>query len=200
MNETNVYKSYNKISNWYDEHRSRDLFEKPYLDIVIDNIKPNGKVLDLGCGMGEPIGKYFIDNGYQLTSIDGSHKLITLAKNRFPQAKFIVKDMREIFLNKKFDLLIAWNSFFHLPQDNQRKMFQIFENHILPSGILLFTSGTSNGEVLSNNGGENLYHASLDPSEYKNLLAQHNFKIIKHKVKDPNCGDATVWVAKYIGK
>lgn len=196
MNETNVYKSYEKIANWYDEYRCRDLFEKPYLDMVIDNIKPNGKVLDLGCGMGEPIGKYFINKGYQLTGIDGSKKLIDIAKRRFPNTEFLVEDMRECNLDKKFHAIIAWNSFFHLTQNDQRKMFHVFENHILPNG----TSGTNNGEVWSNNGGENLYHASLDIAEYKNLLAQHNFEIIKHKVKDPNCGDATVWVAKYIGK
>ncbi|MCT4635547.1 MAG: class I SAM-dependent methyltransferase [Rickettsiales bacterium] len=200
MNETNVYKSYEKIASWFDKHRCRDLFEKPYLDMVIDNIKPNGKVLDLGCGMGEPIGKYFIDNGYQLTGIDGSKKLIDIAKSRFPNTEFLVEDMRECNLDQEFHAIIAWHSFFHLTQNDQRKMFQVFENHILPNGVLLFTSGTNNGEVWSNNGGESLYHASLSPDEYKNLLAQHNFRIIKHNIEDRNCGDATVWVAKHIDK
>ena len=103
-----VYESYEKIAEWYDKHRSRDLFEKPYLDIAISHLKPGAKVLDLGCGMGEPITKYFIDNGFLITGIDGSQKQIDLAKSRFPESVFIVKDMRNIVLGEKFDCIIAW--------------------------------------------------------------------------------------------
>ena len=51
-NKEKVYKSYEKIVNWFDEHRSRKLFEKPYLDMIISYLKPGSKILDLGCGMG----------------------------------------------------------------------------------------------------------------------------------------------------
>ncbi len=193
-NKDNVYKSYDKMFNWFDEHRSRDLFEKPYLDLAISYLKPNAKILDLGCGMGEPIGKYFIDNGYQLTGIDGSSKLIDLAKARFPKGQFMVGDMREVSLKEKFDLVLAWNSFFHLSKDDQRLMFKIFEDNINSGGVLMFTSGPSDGEVWSDNGGEMLYHASLNPEEYKKLLAEHHFEIIKYALNDE--GGGYIWVAR----
>jgi len=193
-NKDNVYKSYDKMFNWFDEHRSRDLFEKPYLELAISHLKHDAKILDLGCGMGEPIGKYFIDKGYQLTGIDGSSKLIDLAKNRFPKGQFMVGDMREINLSEKFDLVIAWNSFFHLSKDDQPLMFKIFEEHLNSGGILMFTSGPSEGEVWSDNGGEMLYHASLSPEEYKKLLAEHHFGIIKNALDDE--GGAYIWVAR----
>jgi trans-aconitate methyltransferase len=193
-NKDNVYKSYDKMFNWFDEHRSRDLFEQPYLDLAISYLKPKAKILDLGCGMGEPIGKYFIDKGYQLTGIDGSSKLIDLAKNRFPKGQFMVGDMREINLSEKFDLVIAWNSFFHLSKDDQRLMFKIFEEHLNSGGILMFTSGPSEGEVWSDNGGEMLYHASLSPEEYKKLLTEHHFELIKNALDDE--GGAYIWVAR----
>lgn len=196
----NVYESYEKIVNWFDEHRCRDLFEEPYLRLLIDNIQPAAKILDLGCGMGEPIGKYFIDKNYYLTGIDGSQKMIDMAKSRFPNTEFLVGDMRNCHLGKKFDAVIAWHSLFHLPQDDQRRMFSIFEEHILLNGVLLFTSGSNAGEIWSDNGGENLYHSSLSIEEYKKLLSEHNFEIIKHMVNDKNCGGATVWAAKYLGK
>lgn len=197
LQKNKVYKSYDKMYNWFDEARSRELFEKPYLDLAISYIQPNAKVLDLGCGMGEPIAKYLIEQGFNLTGIDGSHKLIELAKPRFPKAKFMAQDMREVNLNEKFDLVIAWNSFFHLSKDDQRSMFKIFEKHINPNGILMFTSGPSDGEIWSDNGGEMLYHASLDVEEYKKLLLEHNFEIIKYAIEDEECGGATVWVARY---
>lgn len=197
MDKIKVYKSYDKMPGWYDEHRSRELFEKPYLDLAISYLKPDAKILDLGCGMGEPIGKYFIDQGFDLIGIDGSDELINLARIRFPKAKFMVQDMREVNLNEKFDLVIAWHSCIHLSKDDQRSMFKIFEKHINPNGILMFTTGPRDGEVWSDNGGEMLYHASLDLEEYKKLLDEHNFEIIKYAVEDEKCGGATVWVARY---
>ena len=198
-NQKNVYESYNKIAQWYDEHRSREMVEKLYLDMVIAHIPKGAKILDLGCGMGEPITQYFIDRKYDVTGIDGSTELIKLARSRFPNTNFGIADMRDISLNEKFDAIIAWNSFFHLSQDDQRKMFVTFESHLAPNGVLLFTSGPSNGEIWSDNGGENLYHASLDQDEYKDLLSQHHFQIITYKIKDKDCWDSSVWLAKYNG-
>jgi 2-polyprenyl-3-methyl-5-hydroxy-6-metoxy-1,4-benzoquinol methylase len=196
-NKNNVYQSYDKMFNWYDEHRSRELFEQPYLDLAITYLQPNARILDLGCGMGEPIGKYFIDKGYKLTGIDGSAKLIGLAKRRFPQSEFIITDMRNIDLKKKFELLIVWHSMIHLSQNDQRSIFKIFESHISIKGILMFTSGHTQGEVWSDNGGQILYHASLAPEEYEKLLIEHNFDVIRYTLEDKECGNACVWLARY---
>ncbi len=194
----NVHEAYNKIAKWFDEHRSRELFEKPYLDLAISYLKPKAAILDLGCGMGEPITIYFIEKGFSVTGIDGSKELIELAKSRLSNGKFIVSDMRNLDLEEKFDCIIAWHSFFHLPQEDQRNMFETFKNHLNTNGILIFTSDTEAGEVWGDNGGENLYHASLAPDEYKQLLSHHGFSLIKHTVEDESCGGATVWLAQYL--
>lgn len=75
-------------------------------------------------------------------------------------------------------------------------MFKIFEAHIKPGGILAFTSGEEDGEVWSDNGGQELYHASLSTKEYNQLLEDASFKVLTHKVRDPECGEATIWVAQ----
>jgi len=192
----NVYKVYDKITDWFDTHRSRELFEKPWLDKAMSYLKPGACILDLGCGMGEPIARYFIEQGFDVMGIDGSEKQIDLAKTRLPQGQFRIADMRDLNLGEKFDLVIAWHSFFHLPQDDQRAMFETFANHLNKGGILLFTSGPDAGEVWGENGGENLYHASLSPSEYKDLLSDHGFSLLDHKIEDNTCGDATIWMAQ----
>ena len=76
-------------------------------------------------------------------------------------------------------------------------MFTIFEQHCNLGCLLLFTSGPDAGEVWSDNGGQNLYHASLSTLEYKKILTTHHFEVLEHVVEDKNCGDATVWVARY---
>lgn len=192
-----VYETYEIISDWYTQHRSQDLFEKPYLDKIITLIKPEASILDLGCGTGRPIAEYFISKGFSVTGVDGSQKQINKAQENLPTLIAIHQDMRELNVNKTFDCIIAWHSYFHLPKEDQRKMFNLFHKHIKPGGILVFTSGTNESEQWSDNGGEMLYHASLNTSEYHALLSEHQFTVICHKVKDPDCGNATIWVSKY---
>jgi ubiquinone/menaquinone biosynthesis C-methylase UbiE len=195
-NRNDVYQTYENIAGWYDQQRSRDLFEKAWLDKAIALLPQEPKVLDLGCGMGEPMVPYFVEKGCEVTGVDSSDKLIALAKKRYPEIEFIISDMRNLDLKKKFDLVIAWHSFFHLSQNDQRKMFKPFQVHLKTGGVLMFTTGTEAGELWSDNGGQELYHASLSPEEYKNLLKLHGFELIDHTISDPECGGATVWLAR----
>ena len=192
-----VSQTYEVISDWFENHRCYELFEKPYLDQLISLIKPNGTLLDLGCGTGRPIAQFCIAQGLSVTGVDASQSLIAKARIHCPDLITIHQDMRTIDLQQKFDGIIAWHSFFHLPSDDQRAMFQTFKNHMNDGGILIFTSGPSAGEVWSDNGGQMLYHASLSQQEYQSLLVHHGFKILCHKPQDSACGNATIWMATY---
>ncbi|WP_374164014.1 class I SAM-dependent methyltransferase [Arcticibacter sp. MXS-1] len=192
----NVYLVYNKIAQWFAEHRYTGLMEKDHLDQLLKSLPPGGKVLDLGCGTGKPILEYLLSKNLDVTGVDASSKVLEIAKANFPAAELILADMRFLNLKKTYDAIIAWHSFFHLPAEDQPAMFKIFEKHITPHGILLFTSGTERGEAWGTMGGENVFHASLDTSEYESLLARHGFKILKHIENDPDCGNATIWMAQ----
>jgi len=197
-NRQNVFEVYNKIGDWFAENRPQGLIEKYYLDKVIELIPARGNILDVGCGTGIPIMNYFLDNDFTVTGLDASEKMLNIAKSNFPEADLVLSDMRKLNLSKKYDALIAWHSFFHLPAADQPDMFVKFGEHLNPGGILLFTSGSENGEAWGVNGGENLFHASLDTEEYEKLLKKHHFKILIHKINDPGCGNATVWLVQYI--
>lgn len=121
--------------------------------MAISRMPPGSNVLDMGCGTGQPIAEYFIEKGFQVTGIDGSKAQIEMAKARVPVMKSFLADMRQLDLHEKFDCIIAWHSFFHLPKDDQRAMFKVFEEHINSDGILLFTSDPDDVEVWSDNGG-----------------------------------------------
>ncbi|MDP3560211.1 MAG: methyltransferase domain-containing protein [Legionellaceae bacterium] len=201
MNKTKVYEVYevyDEIINWFDDARTKSLMESEYLNLIVNTIPPKGTILDLGCGTGEPIAQFFIEKGFKVTGVDGSQKMIELCKKRFPNESWIVSDMRNINLQQQFDAILAWHSFFHLDHDSQRKMFKIFASHIKPGGVLAFTSGEEEGEVWSDNGGQQLYHASLSTKEYSSLLESFSFKVLIHKIRDPECGEATIWVAQKI--
>lgn len=198
VNKKQVYELYDEITNWFDSNRNKGLMEREYLEILINKIPEKGKILDLGCGSGEPIAKFLIEKHFTLYGVDGSKNMIELCKQRFPNHKWFVADMSILDLKEKFDAIIAWDSFFHLTQDQQRHMFNIFRNHINNDGILLFTSGTDNGEVVSKMNGRDIYHSSLSTNEYRALLKEYDFEEILYRSSDPNCGDHTVWLTKSI--
>ncbi len=44
--------------------------------------------------------------------------------------------------------------------------------------------------------GEPLYHASLDAEEYRALLTQYGFDVVKMVAEDAECTGHTVWLVK----
>ena len=197
INKHNVYEIYDKIYDWYDSVRTKTLMEKEYLELVLESLTPHSNILDLGCGTAEPVAKFFIEKGHNITGIDGAENMIAICRQRFPASHWIQSDMRQCHLKQKFSAIIAWDSFFHLPHDDQRHMFSIFKEHAEDGAILVFTSGQKHGEVISSMNGHDFYHASLGEEEYKQLLNDHGFKVMLYRVADKNCGDHTVWVAKH---
>jgi len=180
----------------WDRRRGRDLFEKPWLDRLAALLPQGGSILDVGCGMGEPLASYLIDQGFALTGADAAPSLIAMAADRFPDQQWLVADMRRLDLGRRFDGLLAWHSFFHLSPPDQRSMFARFAAHLKPGGLLMFTSGWAQGEAIGEWQGEPLYHGSLDPEEYRHLLGANGFAMLRHVERDPECGEATVWLAQ----
>jgi SAM-dependent methyltransferase len=184
----------------WDRQRGRDLHERAWLDRFLALLPDEPRILDIGCGMGEPIAAWLLGRGARLTGLDSSPSLIALARERYPDCEWIVGDMRALDLGRRFDGLLAWHSFFHLRPEDQESMFPRFAAHAAPGAALMFTSGWGRGEAIGEWQGEPLYHGSLDPAEYRALLDGNGFEVVDHRVSDPECGHATVWLAKRIGE
>ncbi len=193
----NIADLYERHAAVWDTSRGKTLFERSWLDRFTALLPQGGTILDIGCGSGEPLARHFIESGYAVTGIDSSTSLIAMCRTRFPNSDWQVADMRSLSLGKRFDGLIAWDSFFHLTFEDQRRMFALFQAQARPGTALMFTSGPAHGEAMGVFVGEPLYHSSLSPDEYRALLQEHGFAVIAHKAEDPACGNHTVWLARY---
>lgn len=187
---------YQRRARAYDEGRGRSLFERGWLDRFTALLPLGGSVLDIGCGCGEPIARHLIDQQFVVTGVDSAPAMIDLCRSRFPANTWLVADMRTLALGRRFDGLLAWDSFFHLRPEDQRAMFPIFGAHATPNAALMFTSGPSFGEAIGSFEGEPLYHGSLDPAEYRALLHAQGFEVVAHIANDQTCGGHTVWLAR----
>ena len=192
-----------KIVGLYQRHaqawateRGNTLSERPWLDRFLALMPRGAPIVDIGCGSAEPIARYFIEKGYDVTGADSSPALIDICKTRFPHQNWIIADMRTLSLGRSFSGILAWDSFFHLCPEDQRRMFPIFRKHAAPNAALMFTSGPSHGEAIGSFRGEPLYHGSLDQTEYRSLLDNSGFDVMSHVVEDPSCGHHTIWLAQ----
>jgi SAM-dependent methyltransferase len=184
---------------WLRLRDSNQFIEARWMKRFQELLSPGCAILDIGCGSGRPISQFFIERGFEVVGVDSSETLIDSCRDGFPYQQWIVADMRTLSLGRRFQGLIAWDSFFHLSHDHQRKMFEVFREHAADGAALIFNTGTVHGEAIGSFEGERLYHASLSTDEYQNLFLAHGFRVIRHEADDPQCGGRAVWLAQSAG-
>lgn len=81
-----------------------------------------GKILDIGFGTGI-LTKKLYDDGYDISGIDFSEKMLEIAKEKMPEANLIRHDIREnlpkYILDQEFDFIISSYAMHHLNNDEK---------------------------------------------------------------------------------
>lgn len=187
---------YERHAHAWATDRGDRLMEGAWLDRFLAPLPPGAPLLDLGCGPGVPIGRYLVERGHPVTGVDASPAMLALRAANLPGQEAVLADMRGLALGRRFAGILAWDSFFHLDHAAQRAMFPVFAAHAAPEAMLMFTSGPAHGVAIGHFRDEALFHASLDPAEYRALLAGQGFAEVAHQAEDPACGRRTVWLAR----
>lgn len=196
-----IYKRYAKA--WRKLRAEAPFIEKAWLDRFLSMIPKaesaaEREILDLGSGDGYPIAHYLIEEGYSVTGVDITKAFIKAAQKNFKgmRAEWVLADMRDMTFDKTFSGIIAWDSYFHLPPNDQVALFKKFERYCAPGAPLLITTGADAGEAIGEFNGHDLYHASLSPDHYRQLFIDHGFGLIQYQIEDQSCGGRTIWLAK----
>lgn len=194
---TDQGKSYNLIAEEFANMRDSFYMEKKYIDSFLQLLPKSSSILDVGCGSGYPIASYIISQGYRLTGIDSSSKLLNIAEKNCPSMKCIHGDMRTLELTDTFDGIIEWWALFHIPGEAHENMIKRFASWLKSGGILQFTTGDNayenNSKDMLN---QELWFYSLAPEEYEKYLKQNGFKILLCEHDQPQ---HLVWMAEYTG-
>lgn len=137
MNDSVVIPTYNKIAQKYTDTYFNDVLEIPRVDKFISSLLTDANVLDIGCGPGNWT-KYLMDKGFDVEGIDLSTEMIRIAKEKVPQGKFKLMDMRKLdYPDETFDGIMSFYSLIHIPSEQiisvLRELFRVLKS----SGVLM---------------------------------------------------------------
>lgn len=152
---------YDEFADSYDKNRGifdmTEVFDDFYQSFDIKR----GRVLDLGCGAGEPFSANFINRGWSVTGVDFSQRMLDLAAKYVPNMNTINADMRNIeFASDQFDAVTIIYALFHVPRNEHAALFRRIFDWLRPRGKVLFTYATKE------------YTGRMEFDGYKEFLGQ----------------------------
>jgi len=135
----------------------------------------NSTILDLGCGSGRD-SKYFLDNGYKVTSVDYSEEMVKRASLLTGQ-KTLHMDMTKMEFKDEFHAIWACASILHIPKVLIPKVLTNCYNALKVDGILYMSFKYGEGEVQKN---ERAF-SNFTETSFSELLSNLNlFKVERY--------------------
>lgn len=162
---------------WLNDFTKNYNFEIP--DIFLSYLSNNSHILDLGCGTGRD-SKYFVDKGYEVTSIDGSKEMCNIAqsllKKEVEQINFL-----DINYKEEFDGVFACASLLHLDNEDLIVVLNKISRALKQNGIL-YTCFKYGDSTRVDNG---RFYNDMNEEKFFDLVKNiENLKIIKSWISE----------------
>lgn len=149
--------SYNTFALFYDRLTENADYEvrSDYISNFFSKYGNGGqRVLDLACGTGT-LCLLFSEKGYQVTGVDLSPNMLTVAKNKCPESAFICADIADFNAAEKFDFCTCTlDSINHLADINEvKKCFDSVYHCLEKGGLFIFDVNTiyKHNQILGGN-------------------------------------------------
>ncbi|MDZ7268489.1 MAG: class I SAM-dependent methyltransferase [candidate division KSB1 bacterium] len=162
---------YDRIARFWQQQLWHSSYGLAALERAIPFTRSKTAALDVGCGSSGRFIEVLIRHGFTPTGVDIAPEMIALARQRHPQVHFVIADICQWQLPQQYDLIIAWDSIFHLPLAGHKPVLQKLCKGLNAGGVLLFTCGGSGPEEITGEfAGEIFAYSSLGVNSYVRLL------------------------------
>lgn len=152
---------YDKIAKWWRDYHNTSVYGVRQVEQALRFCASQGDALDVGCGAGGRFVRKLQELGFRVTGIDVSPEMVELAIKNHPRETFYVQDICTWETEQKFDLIIAWDSIFHLPLSEQEPVVAKLCNMLVKGGVFVYTFGDGYGEHIDEWQGDQFYYSSL---------------------------------------
>jgi SAM-dependent methyltransferase len=140
LNDMPAYQIFGKFYDAVMGDRSRPA---EHLEKLIQSANPSArKVLELGCGTGSMLKH--LQHNYKVSGLDTSTRMLSIARQKVPHAKFFRQDMVDFQIDDRFDVICCvFDSINHVRRfSGWKKMFASVRRHLLPGGCFIFDINT----------------------------------------------------------
>ncbi len=152
---------YDRIAHWWQQHHQHSEYGLHALERALQWLPHTGQALDVGCGAGGRLVHRLVQHGLTVTGLDVSHTMVELARQNHPEQHFLHQDICQWESQDAFDLILAWDSLFHLPLSQHEAVLNKLCRHLKPEGILLYTLGNAAGEHTDTWRNDTFYYSSI---------------------------------------
>ena len=104
-----------------------------------------GNALDVGCGCNGRFIELLAAEGFAVEGLDVSVEMIRLARLGKPGVVFHHADICVWEPPRKYDFITAWDSLWHVPQDQQEPVLKKLCGALMSGGVLIWTTGGTEG-------------------------------------------------------
>lgn len=160
MDPEETGRKYDRIAEWWrDELRDSEYGVAQVRRAI--SYAPEGRALDVGCGAGGRIVDTLTDAGYDVTGLDVSAEMVALAHRTHPDITLHHASITDWTTDERFELVVAWDSIFHLPIEAQAPVIRKLCSLLAPGGILVYTLGDDVGEHESEWRDDRFHYSSI---------------------------------------
>jgi len=165
---------------------------------LMARLPDQGRVLDLGCGSGEPSTKELAAR-FQVVGVDISEEQLRLASENVPNASFVHADISEVnFPRESYVGVTAFYSILHVPRDEHAELFRRIARWLRPGGLFLACLGTIGEEAWEGEWlGVPMFFSSWDAGTSRRLLREAGLELILDEVisqQEPGGEASFLWV------
>ena len=165
---------YDKLARWWHSQHKNSNYGVEQIKKALQFCANGGNALDVGCGAGGRMVKAMQEKGLAVTGIDVSPEMIKLAIENHPDENFFVDDICHFQATEKYQFILAWDSIFHLPLEEQKPVIVKLCQLLAKDGILIYTFGDAIGEHDDQMKGDTFHYSSIGIEENLTILAMHD--------------------------
>ena len=175
MTPEEVGKSYDQIADLWSSSTFDSSNGIGPLKKAITFIKDRKWALDVGCGCNGRFFDLLLAESFQAEGLDVSAEMVRRARERHPQIRFHHSDFTRWTFPRSYDLIIAWDSLWHLPLSDQEDALIKLCDGLSDNGVLLLSMGGLNSasETRNTHMGVPLSYSTLGIPKTRKVIAEN---------------------------